>query len=99
MIECKIWADGSMMFGDVFLCPLQIKYLANWFNLHIVEIRERGFVGVTKNEDLELIVCSLNGITFISTGRDFGFFSNEQLTQIKKFINDHREVVGCQEVV
>ena len=99
MIECKIWPDGHMLFEDVFLNPQQIKYLVNWLNLHNDEIREKKCVSTTMNRELEMVVNSVSGATMIRTDRDFGLFNNEQLSEIKKFINDHREIVGCQEVI
>jgi hypothetical protein len=99
MTETKIWSDGHVLFGEVFLNPQQIKYLVNWLNLHGDEIRDKKHVPTIKNEEIRMVVNSVNGITMSATDRYFSLFNIEQLSQIKKFINDHRDVVGCQEVI
>jgi len=88
-----------MLFEDVFLNPQQIKYLVNWLNLYNEEIHNKQLCGNCEMNNEGLVVNSVNGITMIATHRDYGAFNNDQLSKIKKFINDHRNVVGCQEVI
>jgi hypothetical protein len=97
-VKCKIWPDGHMLFGDVFLNPQQIKHLVNWLNLHIGEINEKKCVFIIENKESGMSLSSVFGGLMVSTHRDFGSFNSEQLSQIKQFINDNREMVGCQEV-
>lgn len=102
-LKYKIWENGCMFFEDsrseLFLRPKQIKYCVNWLNLHNEDLKNNKHIPYVRNEDVGIIICSLNGFTSIATDRYFVLYSKNQLSQIKKYINDHRKRIGCQEVL